>query len=445
VAQRGWAKSAAVDLYTKALELAEDDERRRNIRLHRGVALVALGDFEHAAEELGELLPELTGKDRLEALLARGRATHWTERDVETLEIAEEAVSLATELGDEEALPAAVALQAQAYSMMGDVDPALELGERALAEWVPEARPVDLTEHLHLHANVTYWAGDYDRCAELSRQARAFASDVHSAEALMRGGGTEALALCGMGKHEEAIRIWDDLFGIARELGRNQRILLNYSSLAYREVFDLDEARRRSEEALELSAGESFSMPKRFAAADLLITDLLAGDIGHAQAVWPTLWSDAEGATAWTKWLIYGRLATNRAEIALSAESAESAVEWAQRAIEFSHRTRRRKYAARTLSVLGEAYAKLGRRDEALAELQAGVTMADELIGPPARWQARAALGRVAYALGEDEIAAGAYGEAGELARSFADTLAPERAERLLRAPTIEEILSLIR
>jgi class 3 adenylate cyclase/tetratricopeptide (TPR) repeat protein len=445
VAQRGWAKGAVVDLYTKALELAEDDERRRQIRLQRGIALVALEDFARAAEELGELLPELTGKDRLEALLARGRATHWTERDVETREIAEEAVALATELADQEALPAAVALQAQAYAMAGDANPALELGERALVEWVPGARAVDLTEHLHLHANVTYWAGDYDRCAELSRQARAFASDVHSAEALMRGGGTEALALCGMGQHQEAIRIWDDLFGIARELGRNPRGLLNYSSLAYRELHDLDEARRRSEEALELSEGESFGMPKRFAASDLLLTDLLGGDIGRAQTVWPTLWSDSQVATAWTKWLIYGRLAAARAEIALHAEGPETAVEWANKAIEIAVQTRRPKYEARSLSVLGKAYAQLGRRDEALRALREGVALADSLIGPPARWDARAALGQAAYALGEDEIAAGAYGEAGELVRSFTDTLAPERAERLLDAPTIEEILSLTR
>jgi class 3 adenylate cyclase/tetratricopeptide (TPR) repeat protein len=441
IAQRGWAKEAAVDLYTKALELAEDDERRRKIRLLRGMALVALGDFERAAEELGELLPELEGEDRLEALLVRGRATHWTERDVETLEIAEKGIALATELEDEEALPAAVALKAQALSMMGEIDESFELGERALAEWVPGARPVDRTEHLHLHANVTYWVGQFDRCAELAREARAFASDVHSAEALMRGGGTEALALAGLGRHEEAIRIWDELFKVADELGRNKRGLLNYSSLAFREVLDLDEARRRSEEALELSEGESFGMPKRFAASDLLLTDLLAGDIGRAQATWPKLWEDAQGATAWTKWLIYGRLAAVRAEIALHTESPESALEWAHKGIEIAVQTRRRKYEARSRTSLGEALAALGRRNEALAELRAAVAIADGLVGAPARWQARAALGRASYSLGADDVAERAYGEAGELIRAFAATLAPARAEHLLAAPAIQEIL----
>lgn len=102
---RGWAQDAVADLYSTALELAEDETLRRGIRLQRGLALVRLEEYEMAAEELGELLPELEGAERLEALLARGRATLWTERDAETVEIADEAVSLAAELGDEEGIP----------------------------------------------------------------------------------------------------------------------------------------------------------------------------------------------------------------------------------------------------------------------------------------------------------------------------------------------------
>ena len=443
---RGWAQDAVADLYATALELTEDEVLRRQIRLQRGWALVRLQEYETAAATLAELLPELGGTEKLEALLARGRATLWTERDVETIEIAEQAVLLAAELGDEEAMPAALALQSQGHGMRGapgDLDLALDLGERALAEWKPGTRVFEHADHLHLHADATYWAGRYNRCAELSREARALAADVHSAEALLRGGGTEALALAALGRHEEAIRIWDELFVIARELGRNPRVLLNYSSLAYRELLDLDEARRRSEEALELSAGEAFSMPLRFARSDLLFTNLLAGDLGRAQAAWPELWQDAESATGWTQWLIYGRLAAARAELALRAESPESAIEWSHRAVELARQTRRRKYEARALSNLGEALARIGLRDDALRELRAGVAVADELVGPPGRWDARAALGRAAYALGEDDVAASAYREAAELVETFASTLARERADRFVQAPAIAEILSL--
>jgi class 3 adenylate cyclase/tetratricopeptide (TPR) repeat protein len=446
LAQRGWAKAAAVDLYSKALELADTDGLRRQIRLQRGFALVALEDFEGAAEELGELLPELEERDRVEALLARGRATHWSERDAETIEMAEQALQLAEQLGDKEAIPAALALLSQGRQMRGaegDLDSALELGERALTEWVPGARPVDLAEALVMYHSTTYWTGSYERAAELSKAARAVAGDVRGAELVLRGGAGEAVALAGLGKHEEAIRIFDEMFEVARELGRNTRVLLNYSTLAFRELYDLDEARRRSEEALELSEGMTFSMPRSFARSDLIFTELLAGEIGAAQTAWPALWEDAEHATAWTRWLIYGRLAAARAEIALTAESPESAVDWARQTIEITTRTRRRKYEARGRTMLGEALARLGRREEALQELRAAVALADELVGPPARWQTRAALGHASFALGDDDGAALAYGEARKLVEDFVLTLAPERAEPLLKAPTVEEILTL--
>jgi tetratricopeptide (TPR) repeat protein len=259
----------------------------------------------------------------------------------------------------------------------------------------------------------------------------------------LRGGGLEALALAGLGRHEEAIAIWDEFLLSASELGRNPAVVLNYSSLAYRELHDLDEARQRSEHVLELRAGETFGMPMQFARSDLLFTQLLDGDIGGAQAVWPSLWEGAGHATGWTTWLIAGRLATARAEIALHAETPEVAAEWAQRAVEIAQRTRRRKYEALSLAELGEALGRLGRRDEALSALRAAVSLTDALIGAPGRWRAREALGRVAYLLGEDDVAAAAYAEAGDLIESFAGTLAPARSARFLATPAISSILSL--
>src|SRR4029450_7652743 len=157
-----------------------------------------------------------------------------------------------------------------------------------------------------------------------------------------------------------------------------------------------------------------------------LFTQLLTGDVGAAQASWPERWEGAEHATGWTRWLIVGRLAVARAEIALHAESPESALEWADRALSITRRTMRRKYEARSLELLGHAFGRLGRRDEALVALRSAVDVADELVGPPARWSARAALAEVAYALGDDDAAAGAYGEAADLVEAFVPTLAPE-------------------
>jgi tetratricopeptide (TPR) repeat protein len=121
---------------------------------------------------------------------------------------------------------------------------------------------------------------------------------------------------------------------------------------------------------------------------------------------------------------------------------SETAAEWAQRSLDFARPTSRRKYEARSLTLLGKALARLGRRDEALDALRGGARIADSLIGPPERWSAWAALGESAYALGDDDTAAAAYAEANALLASFATTLSPARAERLLAAPQVGEILA---
>jgi class 3 adenylate cyclase/tetratricopeptide (TPR) repeat protein len=444
-ARRSWAQGAVIDLYSRAVELAQDDELRRRLRLQRGIALVELGDYVRASEELEALLPELEGQERLDALIALGHALVWTERDEDTLVAAGEAARVSETVDDDTALPAILAMESQALAMRGgtrDLDRALELGDRALDLWVPGTRKHDLMQHLHLHSDATYWVGQYERSVDLSRRTRALGSEEHRAESLLRGGGFEALALAGLGRHEEAIALWDELFAVARELGQSPMVLLNYSALAYRELHDLDEARRRSEEALELSAAVTFGMPKQFAGSDLLFTQLLAGDVGSAQAAWPALWAGADEATAWTTWLIAGRLACGRAEIALVAESPESAVDWARQSLEIARRTRRRKYEARSLMLLGRGLALLGQRDEALKAGRAGAAIADKLIGPPARWDAQASLGEIAQAVGDDDTAAAAYGEAASLIEAFAGTLAPGRSATLLAAPAIDEIFS---
>jgi class 3 adenylate cyclase len=444
-ARSSWASGAVIDLYTRALELTDDERVRRRIRLARGRALVELAENAAAAEELSALVAELEGAERLEALLSLGLAYVWTEQEDHAIATADEALALAEELGDEAGRAAALAARSEGLAMRGsdgDLETALELGDEALAAWVGRTRPFEFANLLHLHANTLAWRGEYGRAVGLSQKNRAVADDVRSPEALLRAGGLEALCLAGLGRHEEAIAIWEEFLALADELGHTRRVVLNYSTLAYREVHDLAEARRRTEEANDLSATLQFGMPRQFAGADLILTELLAGDVGAAQVLWPERWEAAEHATGWTTWLIAGRLLASRAEIALEAETPQAAAEWAQRAVDIARGTRRRKYEARSLSTLGEALVRLRRHDEGLAALWTAVEIADGIVSPYARWNARASLGRAAYAVGRDDEAATAYAEAREIVDGFAATLAPQRAATLAQSPVVQEIRS---
>src|SRR5439155_25913677 len=144
----------------------------------------------------------------------------------------------------------------------GDLDRAIELGDRALEIWVTGTRKAELAEHDHLHADVQYWTGGYARALELARGASEQAEDPNSVEVLLRGGGVESLALTAMGRYEEAISVAEATIALGRDLGRPVGVILNYSTMPLRDLFDLDESRRRRAEALEYQTWSGFNMPR---------------------------------------------------------------------------------------------------------------------------------------------------------------------------------------
>jgi class 3 adenylate cyclase/tetratricopeptide (TPR) repeat protein len=444
IAQNAWATDAAVNLYSAAIDSVSGDASRARIRLHRAMALVTLQEYERALDDLLEVLPALAGADLLDGLLYGGRAHLWSEQHEEALSLAEHAMQVAEALGDPDAGVAATALLSQAYAARGDdgdIDRAIQLGDDALGGWRKGRRPYEHAEHLHLHADLMYWTGNYERTMELGAAAQELGGEVVNPEVIVRGSGIRAVAVAGLGRHEEALARFDAIAKLAEELGHGRSlVLLNYSSIVHRELLDLQTARELSEEAYELLRGSSFGMPRRFAQSDLLFTSLLAGEVGDAEAAWPALWEDAHNATGWTRWLILGRLATAKAEIALRTGDPE-AEEWGGRAVEISARTRRRKYEARARSLLGQATIASGRVAEGLGELRAAVDIADALVNPPGRWAARADLTRALYETGHDDEASRVHGEAVEIVDGFAATLAPGRASVLLDAPVIRAIL----
>jgi tetratricopeptide (TPR) repeat protein len=220
------------------------------------------------------------------------------------------------------------------------------------------------------------------------------------------------------------------------------RIIRNYSTQPLRELFDLGEARSRSEECLvgpEESAG--FTMPRANAMADLVQAALLAGDLGTAETTWHTQWEDSREAKAWDRWLVGGRLAATRAEMAMAMNRLDEAIDWARKAIELCIPVRRLKYEIVGRIVLGQGLLASGKATDAVADLKLAVEQADRLDSPPLRWRARGALGKSLYATGDDSGAEGAFGEASKIIRELADGLAPERSTRYLDAEPVREVL----
>jgi tetratricopeptide (TPR) repeat protein len=443
-ARQAWALDEVVELYEQALELADDEDTRTRIHLLRGLARVRLEDFQAADAELAEVIPKLEGRDQLEAILARSTACTWTEQADETMALAEQAIELAERLGAGDLLGPALARLADAHGMRGEegsLERALELGHRALELW-PDTRPTDLAEHANLLGDVHYWLGQYEQAAKMCRMARGMSEDPRGAEHLLRGAGFEAMSLAAMGRYEEAFALFDETVARGKEMGRPVRVILNYSTMALRDLFDLEEARRRTEESLEQSGWTGFSMPRVNALADAVQTDILLGDFGRALDAWPGAFEEAMNAKAWSRWLVSGRLLAARAELALLAEGPDAAAEWATKTIEAARPVKRLKYEAVGRMVLGRALLQNARKDDALEQLRLAVEVTDRLGGPQGRWQSRAALSEALHATGDDQGAQEAFNDASAIVREVAANLSPERAQRFLAAEPVTQLLA---
>ena len=450
-ARAALAVEETYDFYTRALELAETDADRRRIRLRRGLALTEAEEFSRADVELAELIPELDGRDEIEALLARARSTFWTEQADETLALAQRAADLASATGAKDLEGPAVGVLGATFSMRGeegDIARAVELQDRAISMWVPETRKVELAELYHLQADNFYWIGDYPRALELSRLAAATGGlDPHSAEYVLRGNGMEGLVLAGMGRYEEALKVGENAIATARRFGRSENVVTNYSTMTLRDIFWLDEALERSAQVADRLGPSDFNMPWMNARADVISADLLLGQIGNVERSWSGTWDAAAASHGWERWLITGRLASVRADLELERGRLDDAVTWARRALKMALEVNRRKYEISALITLGSALAAQGLNEDAAGQLRTAVRLADESRGSPLlRWRAKAAFGiaalQQAQTAAEGEAALQAAAEA---IHEVAASLAPDRAYRYLLAQQVVRVLEAAR
>jgi len=441
----GWALEEAVSHFNAALDLAADDATRRRIRLARGLARSRLDDYQAAIDDLGELLPELSGRERVEGLLGWSWGTEWTERSEETIAGAQEALELAHAIGDEELVAVTTGRVSQALAMRGhpgDLDRAAELGQKALDIWVPGSRSWDLINHQHMFGEQLYWMGRLAEAGDLMAVVMESEADPLSLQARLRSASLRAMVLTSTGRYEEGLALFDQTLALAQKLGRSTRIVQNYSTLPLRDLFDLDEAKRRTEDALvgaELLTG--FTMPRAMAMADLVQTALLQGDIATAENTWRIQWEDSINTRGWARWLVSCRLAAAKAELELSTGRTENAIEWARKTIDLCVPVHRVKYEIAGRVLLGRALVGSGKGAEATPELRLAVEQSVRLGSPSVRWQAQAALGRALYATGDDNGAEQAFAEAANVIRAMANGLAPARAARFLAAEPIREVL----
>jgi class 3 adenylate cyclase/tetratricopeptide (TPR) repeat protein len=448
-ATRAWP-AEAIALYDRALELVPEDdtETHRSLRLERAAARVRAGAYAEAIPELDGLLEELTGHERFEALDARFHASFWAADAEGAHHFGELARGLAHELGDEELRTLALSFLLGAANMDGQLEAAREHGREALRLWRPQTRLYELaTTHEWLSLN-EYWNGAYEAAEESSRQAYELGDKVQSIGPVVNGGAQLALSLSGLGRHEEALAVFEGVVAQGRELEAQPRFTsraMNMWAGVLHELHEIDEARAKNDEAIALGERAGFPGSQVSGKIDLLYSDLVLGEVGRAESSLPALRTAAEATKGWHQWLWITRLARAEAELALAAGRHEEALELALQAIALAERYQRLKYAATSRLVLGRALRLTGRAPEAVESLQQALAEAERLKHPPTTWRAAATLADALQASGDDAGAEEAFTRARAEIDAFANRLSDARKERFLAAPQLAELFAFSR
>ncbi|MGH9002065.1 MAG: ATP-binding protein, partial [Acidimicrobiia bacterium] len=374
-AGRAWAKGEAVGLLTQALDLIPeaDAAQRRSVRLRRAVMRMEGADTVTAAAELDGLLPELTGREQVEGLVARARCSALLQ-DRTALGFGQQAADWAEANDQPDLVGPALAMVAVGENLAGRPAQALAVAERALDAWPPENRSSHLGFCMGIAGLASYFLGDHEAAISYGRRGVDMAREIHSGEVLVFDAGQLALGLTGAGRHEEALALLESVVAHAYELGTVlpwTARAINIGAGTLRELYALDEARTRNQEAAEVAARAPFPIAITQAEVDLLFADLAGGEVGKADAAWPRLWEAAQALKGFHQWLVSCRLEAARAEISLRLGDPDAAATQAARAVEAARRHGRLKYEVMARLVMAEALTSLGRREEGDAEARA--------------------------------------------------------------------------
>jgi class 3 adenylate cyclase/tetratricopeptide (TPR) repeat protein len=445
-AGRAWAKREAVALLDEAVTLIPESDvtRRRSTRLRAAIMRLEGADHAAAAAELEDLLPQLTGREKVEALIARARSTHVLHDAEGALRYGRDAVAEAEAGGLDDLLGPALALLSAGVNFAGEPAEALAVGERALAVWPAQEKSPDLALCLGVTGLQSYFLGRHDQAVAHGRRGYDVARELFHGDQLLFTAGQVALGLAGSGRPDEALAFLEPVVALGLEFGT----ILPFTARAVnilggvlRDVQAFDDARARNEQGAELAARAAFPVAAVQSGVDLLFTDLAEGKVGQAQAAWPALWEAAQNLRGFHQWLVTGRLEAARAEISLRCGDHEAAAEEATQALASATRRGRRKYEVAARAVLAEALAALGRVPDGIAEARAAVAAAEALGHPPSHWTAAATLGRLLAEGGDEHGAKQSLTNAADIAGRFAAGLSEARRTAFLNSPALARIL----
>jgi tetratricopeptide (TPR) repeat protein len=423
-----WARRAAAHreeaaLLGRAIVLAEQTGQpvlAAELHAQRGHAFTSLTQWANARTELEAALAGLPTEhavERAQVLADLAIVCHWLLDVPTTRRYANEALTLAEQLGREDLAAGALCALALADSSDGLTQAGLKNFELAFAR-AGNPRTLALAAGQEMYGIIQYWFGDFQQSIDRERAAVRLAEELNDSATFMRALGDLGLALMGSGRYAEALQT----FAETREFGRKHDLLtwtaraIAMESGCHLELYDFRGAETLAEEARDLARSSNFIGPVVSAGIDLLFNYARRWEPGLAQRLVPEVGAEVERGKGSHEWLWRMRFAQVRAELALAQQNWAEAFTAADEAISRGRATGRVKYIVAGMVVRGQALANQGHRDKALGDLRTAVKRARKLGDPGVFLRAAAALLAVE---GDDTVSAEARAVAQQTAASL--------------------------
>jgi class 3 adenylate cyclase/tetratricopeptide (TPR) repeat protein len=411
-----------------------------DLRVRRGIAWVKCGLWQKARPDLETALAELPPKNvhrRAELLSSLAGACYWG-LDVPSMQkYAAEGEVLAHNQGSnglsDDLVAGLLAWQGANHQVQGDLIRATELFESALAKGCGFC-----SEALGNFPLTLYWQGRIAEALERAQEsARAFRS-LSDAFASTFGHAHLGLALAACGRYSEAARVFNEAIqlGCKHEIWTFHARAIAMSAGFHLELFDFKGNERLAEEAQEHARSAGFRPSEVSGSLDLVFNFARRGEVSRAEQLVTQTAALAAQIGGWHEWLWQLRLQQARAEIACAAGDWRIGLEHAEAAVAQSGARKRAKYLALGLETRARALAGLGRKIEAIKDLQSAVQSARSM-GDPALFL-RAATTLLAIA-GEDSL----LKETRATARRIRDQLDAEMRQQFESAEPVRMLGSL--
>jgi class 3 adenylate cyclase/tetratricopeptide (TPR) repeat protein len=386
-------------LLDQAIEVAERLERSQlasELHALRGRALRALDQVEEAEYEFVAALNGIAADDveqRIQILVALAEVWHLNPRRSFGRPYAEEALTLAQQVGRDDL----VALAAAGMGLANTSDGNLLAGQERFQQAFALVDPGQIGQHvmaIDQYGLNLYYIGQLAEAAEHIQRVLDFGTRTHDTTYTPRALGNLLLVRAAQGRYADALHLYEAARQFAREHGAGRwiaRAIAMWGGV-HLEVADFAGAEALAEEARELARSVGFPPAVASTGLDLLFNYVRRHDVGHTEPLLDSVAEAVARAQGVHGWLWRLRFAQARAEIALARGDHEEALRCAEEAIAKSQATGRVKYQLAGLVTHGQALAALGRTKQGIADLRRAVELARGLGDPTVLLRAVAAL-----------------------------------------------------